>query len=44
MREVVQMPSEIPKIKPSENPLPASEGDESPQQAGAAHPPDLLSI
>lgn len=44
MREVVQMLSDIPKIKPSENPLPASEEAESQQPAGAAHPPDLLSI
>lgn len=44
MREVVQMLSDAPKIKPSENPLPATEGAESPQTAGAVHPPDLLSI
>lgn len=45
MREVVQMLSDIPKIKASENLLlAASEEAESPQPAGAAQPPDLLSI
>ncbi|KAH9296819.1 hypothetical protein KI387_028501, partial [Taxus chinensis] len=44
MREVVQMLTDPPKIKPSENSGPASGGGETKESDSAVNPPDLLSI